>query len=179
MNRRPARHDPTPATVEKAITEYGQSAVLAELLRTLPSEQARIVRLVVDGFSLEEVAQEAGRRVDVVRASFTAAVAALTAQWTQLTDQLGIVHDVEPVEDENEPNTVAFQAMTSGLSLLTVVWCRRHMQWTFLNHVASYCNSCPCEVPVSLNAASRGPGLYCSDACRQAAYRDRRARLHR
>ncbi|MEU2043803.1 hypothetical protein [Nocardia niwae] len=144
----------------------------AGLLETVSLSRAEIIRRVFIGTSLLRIAAEDGVSLLEVRGQFNAAL----SQLRHPSRAAGLrTHEL----DEDDFTQIVRQLTKNAESEeLPLVWCEHH-GWTDPQG-RTQCPECNCELTTSANDdAISGvefgrPRRYCSNACRQRAYRRRR-----
>ncbi|WP_181724198.1 sigma factor-like helix-turn-helix DNA-binding protein [Nocardia gipuzkoensis] len=135
---------------------------LTSALGRLYEREAELVRLVFNGFSLNTAAQQFGISPGRARQVFEKAMHKLRGSPFLYADET-FYKVMRQVEDSGFRRT---QQPTS------LEWCDRH-GWTEIRGQPR-CGSCSCALPDEHGMLGRRR-RYCCNACKQRAYRQRRA----
>lgn len=178
MSRRRTRRSP----VEERATDVADAArlnqVLTDLMQALPAYDSSLIRRIANGQSLEVIAAENKWTMKTARARFDSAMSAIVRHAILDSPQHGNIGDYEHISDA-ELHGVARQIELPVMSLAgqpDVVWCDHH--GLSERRKRPTCQGCPCELaidPFAFRFSYGRPRRYCSNACRQRAYRRRRA----
>jgi hypothetical protein len=152
----------------------GFEKVLGEIMETISPARAEIIeRVVKNGASLRQIANEhPSMTYERVRQQFSAARSTLRhPSRAMFLDR--VIRDL--TDDEIHGITKYLERITlRDADIDPLIWCKYH-GWTEPLEFPK-CGGCPCEVPpdnFGQLAPLGRPRKYCSNACRQRAYRRR------
>lgn len=148
-------------------------AVIADLLASIDSRDADLVRRVMDGESLHGIARADQVAYAVVHHRFSAAVSRLRHPSRSLLRPFDGDRPLNP--DEIHGIVARLDRTIENSMRSTLTWCDHHGWTESLGF--SRCGGCPCEIggtaDFGLLPSLGRPRKYCCDACRQRAYRRR------
>lgn len=172
MSRRRTHRDPVVARAVSNLSLNGFGTTLDDLLSAMPQNEVDILRRVLNGTPLVRIAEADGISVQAARGALAKCLSRLRhpSRSQFLRDML-----------DDDVESLLSNARTSALnheSRGNWHWCDRHEKWVVYSDEAAQCAHCPCglltrrEQDHTLTAPGR-PRVYCSNACRQAAFRAR------
>lgn len=156
------------------------SWVIGEILQTLtPLRRQVLVDVIVNNLPVGQIATKHGISNEKVRAEFSRAISNLRhpsrSQHLAAYSTEDEFFGGEILDAQILRHLLAGSAF--GVDGVTVEWvkCDLHGMQHIIS-TAAKCHGCPCELPRAGNhlAETGRPRKYCSDACRQRAYRQRR-----
>jgi sigma-70-like protein len=166
VSRKPAASkNPT----ELRATRKDLLAQLSMTLESLLKREADVLRLrfgLIDGQprTLDEVAAVLGLSRASVQKIESSAMYQL-GRW-----KADLLRPFLDAESRMVPQSLREELLRSTGAQLPLIWCKKH-GWQAPDGFNKYCEGCPCPIWMS---NSGGRKRYCSDACRQAASRQRR-----
>jgi DNA-binding CsgD family transcriptional regulator len=167
MSRRAGSHrDPTQqrAAPELALTQ------LVAVLKTISAREREIILMrygLLDNEpkSLTQIGQRYGVSREQIRLIESKVMGKL-----RHPSRSQVLRDYLDDDIAQLPDHVRARILGQPVTPAPTAHCERH-GWFRISHVRPTCGTCPCPLP----AHSTGrPSSYCSPACRQAAYRQRR-----
>lgn len=159
-------------SVQRAVTNRDAARIFsADLITTLESitalRRAILVEVLANHLPSSQIAEKLGITTQEVRRQYRRAIGSLKhpsrSQGMRVEDET----DVEELLRYYVVSGSAFGVTTEH------VQCETH-GWQEVVPTAARCTLCPCELPRHLSELGRSR-RYCSNACRQKAYRQRKA----
>lgn len=169
MTRRHIHHNPVEQRTVYVMDAIKFGEVFADLLASIPEEDVQLIRLIADGASLRRAAEILGIPRWRARRRISAALSRM-----RHPSRRGAIR---PYLDEDIHQMLKYlerAAEHEAVDPNPLTWCDHH-GWTEPLGLPR-CGACPCELAPSASGLPEfgRPRRYCSDACRQRAYRRRR-----
>jgi hypothetical protein len=140
-----------------------------ELLETVSASRAELIRRMLRGVSLRRIAAVDGISLMEARNQFSATLSQL-----RHPSRAGLLRAYD-LDDDDFAQFFRLLAEAAEADDGSLMWCEFH-GWTEL-HGMPQCPACNCELPIPenpfLDLDFGRPRSYCSNACRQRAYRRR------
>ncbi|GAA1651941.1 hypothetical protein [Nocardia ninae] len=167
MGKRYVNRDPVMTRATDTVDGIRFNELFRRVLETLGPDDASFVRRVASGESMVQIALDDGIPPRAVQRRMDKLMSRL--RHPSRSQYFG-----DYLDDD-------FQGMWARNSTWSEPgegrWCDRHERWgASLPASQLTCEVCPCELPVGLFGESLfgRPRVYCSDACKQFAYRLRK-----
>lgn len=176
MSRRGTHRDPVADSAIAPLLTDGVLRAINEWIDTLAGPQAHVIQQVFYGMTFRAIALQNEQSIEQVHAAYRRGVSML-----RHPSRAGILTRYAGYEDHNPFEYSNYTVIFDVLSRLEhaasrdepLLRCARH-GWFAPIAGQPPCPECDCPLPLMYSETKGGrPRLYCSNACRQHAYRSR------